>query len=366
MSDNESRVSYASKASRKSTRGKSKKDYNKKSYRKRAQGDELKLGYHVYLYNSKNQRDMYIMTTEAIGEYVGKTYSRAMRVMVKYLEEEPPEEPTEPREVSVTEVRLKKYDRELTEYLRENAKYKEHKSKVFVIRGQCTLNMKNKLESMPTYEELEKKDDVVGLLKLLKDLTFTTTDVQYEHWAMVESLKKAVNMEQEDGEGLAGYYRRFWIQIDATEAQWGSLVPTNLGNDDETRDKFLACLFLAGENEKRYGRFVGDLSNSYLGGQNKYPKSVEGTMQRLTHYKDEKVSYNRDSGKPWIIETSFAQQNKANIRCYKCQKMGHYANECEEESDDESKSRSSAASIDSLSRFSQSSRTSRSSKRSSG
>jgi hypothetical protein len=42
---------------------------------------------------------------------------------------------------------MKKYETELKQYYFKKERYEEHKAKIFVIvKGQCTLNMKNRVE----------------------------------------------------------------------------------------------------------------------------------------------------------------------------------------------------------------------------
>ena len=60
-------------------------------------GDVLELGTNVYMYGTKNQSETYTKTTKAIAEYVGKTYSKAMRLLVKDGKESPEQPPKEPR-----------------------------------------------------------------------------------------------------------------------------------------------------------------------------------------------------------------------------------------------------------------------------
>jgi hypothetical protein len=44
---------------------------------------------------------------------------------------------------------MKKYETELKQYYFKKERYEEHKAKIFVIvKGQCTLSMKNKVESL--------------------------------------------------------------------------------------------------------------------------------------------------------------------------------------------------------------------------
>jgi hypothetical protein len=91
-------------------------------------------------------------------------------------------------------------------------KYKEHKAKVFVIiKGQCSLTMKNKVESKTNYKKWEKDDDVIGLLSGFKELLFLTVYVQYEYWIMSQSMKSIMTMRQQDKESLNDYYKWFII-----------------------------------------------------------------------------------------------------------------------------------------------------------
>ena len=52
------------------------------------------------LTESGKRADQYNRTTQAIGEYVGKTYGHEMKILVLQLEETEPEEPVYPREAN--------------------------------------------------------------------------------------------------------------------------------------------------------------------------------------------------------------------------------------------------------------------------
>ena len=55
---------------------------------------------------------------------------------------------------------------------------------------------------MKDYVTMEANDDVIGLLRSLKELAFTTLKVQYGHWTMCQSLRKMLMMHQQDCEIL--------------------------------------------------------------------------------------------------------------------------------------------------------------------
>jgi hypothetical protein len=91
---------------------------------------------------------------------------------------------------------VKKYETDLKQYYSKNKeRYKEHKAKIFVIvKGQCTLNIKNKVESLQGYDLIEAKDDVIKLLDRLKELTFKMHEVQYGYWTICQTVRRFLTM----------------------------------------------------------------------------------------------------------------------------------------------------------------------------
>lgn len=111
-----------------------------------------------------------------------------MRILVKSQEETIPEEPDEPQAKDASDIQVKKCEKELSQCCKKLDKHEECKAKAFVIvKGQCTLTMKNKAESMKDCKKIEQDDDIIGLLKSPKELAFTTVDVQHEHWTVNQS-----------------------------------------------------------------------------------------------------------------------------------------------------------------------------------
>jgi hypothetical protein len=178
---------------------------------------------------------------------------------------------------------MKKYKTELKQYYFKKERYEEHKAKIFVIvKGQCTLNMKNKVESLQGYHAIEANYDVIKLLNgLNKELMFKTHEVQYGYWTICQTVRRVLTMRQQDNEPLAGYYKRFTSCVDMAESPWGTLMPTeaatNETNEKTSRDKFITCFFFAGVDPKKYGRLKTELNNAYVAGQNNYPKTVESS-----------------------------------------------------------------------------------------
>jgi hypothetical protein len=151
------------------------------------QGNIAELGNNVYQYGTRDQGNRFTRTTEAIADYVGREYSKEVRLLVKNQKENEPKEPVMPdKEEANSPFVMKKYEIELKQYYFKKERYEEHKAKMFVIvKEQCsTLNMKNKVESLKGYDSIETNDDVIKLLNGLKELTFKTHEVQYGYWTI--------------------------------------------------------------------------------------------------------------------------------------------------------------------------------------
>jgi hypothetical protein len=95
----------------------------------------------------------------------------------------------------------------------------QHKAKIFVIvKGRCTLNMKNKVESLQGCDSIEANDDVIRLLNGSKELTFKTHEVQHGYWKICQTVRRGLTMRQQENKPLAEYYKRFTSCVDVAES----------------------------------------------------------------------------------------------------------------------------------------------------
>ena len=302
---------------------------------KRVLGKVEDLGELIYKFNTKDQADMYLCTTEAIADYVGVKYGKNMRMLVKHGKEKSFTEPKPPRKDDSTPALLEKYKSELTIFHRESKEYKEQKAKIFVIiLGQTSRSVKSKLENDTQFIDLEERDDVTGLLAKLKEMAFSTGGVQNPFWTLQGVLKRLAVINQGRTESVANYHKQFLAITDVIEAQWGQFCPIGLAEstsrEDKTaaHDKFLSMIFLAGADKVRYGKLLEDLNNSFLSKKDNYPSNIDSTLTLLSHYQDHQAIRTVDDKGNVTLGTSLMQHNKKNIRCYKCNEYGHVQKNC--------------------------------------
>jgi hypothetical protein len=319
-------------------------DKSKRFNGKHPRGKIEELGQLVYKSNTKDSADMYIRTTEAVADYVGKEYGKDMRMLVKNQTERNFTEPRAPRKEESTPGLLEKYKTELGIYHKDRKEYKDNKSKVFVvILGQCLPSVRSKLESDDGYSTLENNDDVVGLLKELRKMAFLTGGEQDPFWTLQIALKRFATMSQGPTESVVNYHKRFLANVKVLEAQMGEFIPTKLvdgttaADKKVARDKMMSMMMLSGADKKRYGKLLEDLNNNYLAGTDNYPSDVDSTVTLLSYYQDYQSNGGRnkvDSDGGGRVETSFAQHKKKEkqkdkqkfrIQCWTCGEYGHMA-----------------------------------------
>jgi hypothetical protein len=316
---------------------------------------------------------------------VGTTFKFAKELYkaINSGEETELQEPEKPTSSKPSQIEMKRYEVLCNRFFAKVEEYERERTKLFrLIMGQCSPTMRDKLESMKEFPELEEKDNFIGLLELIHKLVYGTDNGQYEYWKMQASMAKLTGMKQEPREPTISFAERFLTQVEATESLWGPLVPTIgrvnhtpfeavEGEDDaskmqrmeqwmkdvegrmttmaleneKAREKFLACLFLACTDRERYKDVINDLANDFGLGNINYPEDVTGMLNLLTNRRGIKTARAKqmEDIQDGVL-TSF-QQNHPKMRCNYCGKRGHMSDTCYKRmEDEESKSNSSSRS----------------------
>jgi hypothetical protein len=278
-----------SKVNRSGTAGKNKSGAT--TFRRSEIGIEELRG-NIFTYGTQGQQSNYIRTKKAIADYVGTTFKFAKELYkaINGGEEVELQEPEKPASTKPSQIEMKRYEVLCNRFFAKVEEYERERTKLFrLIMGQCSPTLRDKLESMKGFPGLEEKDNFIGLLELIHKLVYGTDNGQYEYWKMQASMIKLAGMKQEPREPTISFAERFLTQVQATESLWGPLVPTTgrmnhtpfetlegedeagkmqrmeqwikdmenklstqALNDEKSREKFLACLFLASTDRDRY------------------------------------------------------------------------------------------------------------------
>jgi hypothetical protein len=112
--------------------------------------------------------------------------------------------------------------------------------------------VKSKLENELGYATLRMNDDMVGLLRQLKQMRFTSGGVQHPFWTLQIVMRRLLAITQEGPrEPVTKYYRQFVSTTEVIEEQWGKFYSEKLAvsasdaDRNIARDKYLSMIFLA-------------------------------------------------------------------------------------------------------------------------
>ena len=73
----------------------------------------------------------------------------------------------------------------LQSWVDETKKYKQDKAKFFrILMRLCTSPLKNKIKTVDGFAEIQKSNEVLKLLSIIKDLAHDSTDTEYEYAAI--------------------------------------------------------------------------------------------------------------------------------------------------------------------------------------
>jgi hypothetical protein len=103
-------------------------------------------------------------------------------------------------------------------------------------------------------------------------------------------------------------------------------------------EEYKACLFIRISREDVYGSLKKELHNTFLFGQDPYPKTLEGALKILQNHKSTASTKKPRDEKADPAGVAFAQPGSnphAHLDCRNCNKRGHIARNCPDLNDGE-------------------------------
>ena len=103
---------------------------------------------------------------------------------------------------------------------------------------------------------------------------------------------------------------------------------------NDAKEQQMACAFILSADRARFGRLIEELENSFVEGNDRFPKTLEAAHKRLEYWKQDPRNLTRAVGAD-TEGVAFAQNGDSKkvvdvtqITCFHCNEKGHYANKC--------------------------------------
>eukprot|EP00957_Ditylum_brightwellii_P201765 15327139-Ditylum_brightwellii.AAC.1 len=185
-----------------------------------------------------------------------------------------------------------------------------------VVIGQCTELMMSKLESETKWTVIEEKHSVVELLQMIKDIAYKYKTQSYpfkvvhnvmqgfyllyqqEHHILEQYLETFLNNTNviKHSDGNIGEHPRLAKYIRLVEGDEKTTVAAVVKASLKKSTKaYFAYAFLSGSNQRKYAKMLEDLSNAFLKGKDKYPKTLVAAHKRLASWENVSSQSSRGS-----------------------------------------------------------------------
>jgi hypothetical protein len=322
------------------------------------------LAGHIFDYGGQGHRDTFTKTMKAIINYVGQKYDNprdiqdaleSLKIPVIGL----PIAPEGYDDGTATKTETLLFEKKLQRHILSEETLNDNLAKAFsLVIGQCTENLKAKLESLTQWQTLKTNKNVISLLEEVKIIVFKFEEQSYSMHSLFKANEAVYLIKQKEDETNNAYYKRFCNTVETAEgfgACFGvdevsiSMDPIYMKLSDaekkkpdqkqlaqeRVRQSYLAYMFIYKLDHTRYASLKKDFQNDYAKGNNNYPETAQDAYNLLSIYRyDRKPAGNNGTETRGL---SFHQSNKGvkrtennhkDLTCYACGKKGHIALNC--------------------------------------
>jgi Reverse transcriptase (RNA-dependent DNA polymerase) len=332
------------------------------------EGECKDLSGNIFDCTGAKQAVTFINTRRALANYVGREYTNGgdMRTVIEDLEMPVIPQPDDPPAgASKSEQFI--WQERCKEWLKQENILKQNIKLLYsLVWGQCTDTMKQKIEALSNYDDIKSSVDGLKLLKGIETIVYKFNSTQYLPHALHDNIRLFYLTSQSKTQTADEYLKEFNSRIAVIEGCGGSIgqhdeIAKMLAKEqgltgilsaavkkklkEDARERYLATAYIMGADRSRYFTYLRSLENSFLDGNNLYPKTLQQAVNVLTNRKSEAsvqvtttngVAFTQADDPPddqngtTLATDGSAGKKKSlqHIQCVKCKQFGHYANKC--------------------------------------
>ena len=313
-----------------------------------------------------------------MSEYVGSEYKHGGDIRSSILNESKivipiPQSPTYVDPAALTaaeEVAKIIFKGELDAFVKRKSALDDNIQKAYsLVIGQCTDLLQSKLKQQANWSFINTEQDAIGLITLIKTITFRFEDQKFLPLALYQSKANVYNLRQGNMTNHE-HLQRFQNLVDVATAYNGQLhdqaivdivterkhpgityqtlaQPEQLLIQTASSELYLATMFIHQSDRRRCGKLSEDLENSFTKGNDDYPENLVSAYHLINEYK----CWQPKSAAPDSSGVAFAQKNskgkdeqknkydswQKKATCHHCGKLGHIRPNCPALKDDDDK-----------------------------
>ena len=330
-------------------------------------------------YGETTDRQQFTKTLGVLSEYINKTFTYPQDVasVCTNFKLTPPTQPKDLTDEEYEKNKTKKmiWETQVKSYVKRLETLESNSRAIYaIVWGQCSTMMQSKLESLPEYEHKNKNCDCEWIIHEIQGITHRFDSTRNIFISLDDAWSLFYAYRQGSDQSLHDFLKDFQCLVQVLEhygAVFGHEKPfqesvkqrvTSTASPDSSaaaieklcinaaKKRYIAISFLKRAHTGKYGGLWTDLENSFSRGLDHYPNDITGAYNLLINYKRQtdqgaqgaQKQHNKTSNPSDLKEenaVAFTQTvlklvpgvdgiTHDNIKCYKCDSMGHFASSC--------------------------------------